>query len=130
MLKVFEEPTEGTHFFVLTPSSQFFLPTLLSRVVCIYNEGGSNNEEVTEFLKKSYLERLLFVVELKDDHAHAKRFIEDVTKYFYEKYPAEKRSKEISKTLELLIDYRSYANGKAPSLKNMLEHIALVAPAQ
>jgi hypothetical protein len=37
LLKVFEEPTVGTHFFILTPQDAGFLPTLLSRMVVIRN---------------------------------------------------------------------------------------------
>ncbi|MCK9352204.1 MAG: hypothetical protein WCT49_03765 [Candidatus Paceibacterota bacterium] len=130
LLKVFEEPTEGTHFFVLTPSAQFFLPTLLSRVVCIFSEEKNGVLEIQEFLKKSYSERLAAVLVLKEDPSLAKRFLEDMTRYFYEKTPAEKRTPETIQILELLQLYRTYAYGRAPAMKNMLEHVALVAPQQ
>jgi len=128
LLKVFEEPTEGTHFFVLTPSARFFLPTLLSRVVCIFSEEESFGGEVAEFLKKPYAERLAYASELKEDSVKAKLFIENMTRHFYDKTPAEKRTSETIKLLELLLSYRTYAYGRAPSMKNMLEHVALVAP--
>jgi hypothetical protein len=128
LLKVFEEPTEGTHFFVLTPSARFFLPTLLSRVVCVFSESEEKENDAEKFLEKSYADRLLYALELKEDPVRAKRFIENMTKYFYEKTPAEKRTPETVKILELLLRYRMYAYGRAPSLKNMLEHLALVLP--
>jgi hypothetical protein len=126
LLKVFEEPTERTHFFVLTPSAQFFLPTLLSRVVCVFLE--QEHENVSEFLKMNYVDRLAYVTALSKDSIAAKRLIENLTKYFSEKTPAEKRSSEIVRLLETLVLYRTYAYGKAPALKNMLEHVALIAP--
>ena len=128
LLKVFEEPTEGTHFFVLTPSAQFFLPTLLSRVVCIFSEGESSDEEITKFLKMPYAERLAYAVELKEDSVKAKQFIENLIQYFYKKTPIEKRTPETRNILELLTEYRTYAYGRAPAMKNMLEHLALIVP--
>ena len=39
LLKVFEEePTEGTHFFVFTPSAETLLPTLRSRMVILHQK--------------------------------------------------------------------------------------------
>jgi hypothetical protein len=128
LLKVFEEPTEGTHFFVLTPSAQFFLPTLLSRVVCIFSEGESSDKEIKEFLKMSYTERLAHALVLKEDSVKAKQFIENMIQYFYQKTPAKKRTPETRKILELLTQYRTYAYGRAPALKNMIEHLSLIVP--
>ncbi len=38
LLKVFEEPTPNTHFFIITPTAEVFLPTLKSRVVRMVNK--------------------------------------------------------------------------------------------
>ena len=134
LLKIFEEPTKDTIFFVLTPSAQFFLPTLLSRVVCISAENGENDGEARKFVKMNYADRLSFVAavvkEMKDDDEkkdpqRAQRLIEDLIKYFYE----QKRTPENVRVLELAMKYREYAHNNAPSYKQMLEHLALVVPA-
>jgi hypothetical protein len=41
MLKMFEEPTENTHFFIIVPSTSFFIDTLLSRMVVLESEVSS-----------------------------------------------------------------------------------------
>ena len=35
LLKVFEEPAQGTHFFIISPSSDIFLPTLRSLLLSV-----------------------------------------------------------------------------------------------
>jgi len=161
LLKIFEEPSKDTIFFVLSPSAQFFLPTLLSRVVCISaSDGPASSEssgvateanppslvsygEARKFVKMNYTDRLAFVAailkEMKDpattqssgvakdekDPQRAQRLMEDLIKYFY----SQKRTPENVRVLELTMKYREYAHNNAPSYKQMLEHLALVVPA-
>jgi len=82
----------------------------------------------------NYADRLSFVAavvkEMKDDDEkkdpqRAQRLIEDLIKYFYE----QKRTPENVRVLELAMKYREYAHNNAPSYKQMLEHLALVVPA-
>ncbi len=134
LLKIFEEPTEDTHFFILSHSAQFFLPTLLSRIVLVSHQDSGEKKtfgEAAEFLKMSYAERLAFILKIAKDEkdvSRSERLIEDITRFFYQKGKAGKRTKEEIRTLELALSYRRYAHGKAPSFKMMLEHIALIAP--
>lgn len=127
LLKIFEEPTADTHFFILTPSVQFFLPTLLSRVVCISETAHSGNfEAVEKFLKEPYSKRLETALEMSKDAPRTQSFFDELIRFYYEKRLEEGRSGEETRALELVSKYRIYAHVRAPSLKMMLEHLALI----
>jgi hypothetical protein len=65
LLKTFEEPTKGTHFFVILRSEDVFLPTLKSRFFVIRSgeSRGSQGDDgmVASFLKLSPVARLEYV---------------------------------------------------------------------
>ncbi|MFT5352588.1 MAG: DNA polymerase-3 subunit delta', partial [Candidatus Paceibacteria bacterium] len=67
LLKVLEEPTEGTHIFIITPSSSVFLDTVLSRVTVLKNEGGEGTTDAKKFLNATYGERINMVTKLVKD---------------------------------------------------------------
>lgn len=129
LLKIFEEPTADTHFFILTPSAQFFLPTLLSRVVVV-SRGISRGDfdEVEKFLKESYPKRLEMALELSKDAPRAAKFLDEIIRFYYEKGLKAQRTNAETRVLELADRYRTYAHSRAPSLKMIFEHLALIAP--
>lgn len=64
LLKIFEEPTEGTHFFIVIPQDML-LPTLRSRVqVLVHQHTDAPQESV---VSRSLAERMALVKELVDD---------------------------------------------------------------
>lgn len=129
LLKIFEEPTADTHFFILTPSAQFFLPTLLSRVVVISEKARKESfENVEKFLKEPYSKRLEMALEISKDAPRAQRFLDELIRFYYEKKERGERTKQELRALELAAQYRIYAHARAPSYKMMLEHLALTAP--
>lgn len=65
LLKVFEEPTSGTHFFILMPQD-ILLPTLRSRMQIIYLENGSQKSSQNSILKKGIAHRLEMIKEITD----------------------------------------------------------------
>lgn len=67
LLKVFEEPTEGTHFFIISPQN-ILLPTLLSRMVVISETGDivSPKETISKILSMEIKERIEKVKEITD----------------------------------------------------------------
>jgi len=81
LLKSLEEPTEGTHFFLITPNTELLLDTLVSRVVMVrevdlpYKEvRGETSEKVPEriisgsrFLKLQKAQRLVEVKKILTD---------------------------------------------------------------
>jgi DNA polymerase III delta prime subunit len=128
LLKVFEEPTPNTHFFIIMPSSDVLLPTLRSRLFIIsrdVNTGESSEGEVEakKFLALPIPDRLKKVALLAEekDKLGAINLVEHILKIAHaKKYPAA--------LLEDLLKTRSYLNDRSPSLKLLLEHIALTIP--
>ncbi len=66
LLKVFEEPKEDTHIFVISPSIQTFLPTLLSRLYTIELGSHSKTDDQTalKFIKMNLTDRINFIKDL------------------------------------------------------------------
>lgn len=141
LLKLFEEPTEGTHFFVVSNSSEFFLPTLKSRMVIIkdadkrrlktadvsrYKE--NNFEFVEKFLKTSKSKRLKTIKDIIDEKSKEKAisFLNNLEIILRKK--TDFSLEEQTEALREIIKCRDYLNDRAPSVKLLLEHIALVTP--
>jgi len=70
LLKIFEEPTSGTHFFILMPQDTL-LPTLHSRMQVIISKHNVDNEKKS-ILKKTLAERIAMVKEIADGIKEAK----------------------------------------------------------
>lgn len=68
LLKVFEEPPSGVHFFVIVPDAGRLLPTLLSRVQQIALGSPGSREEGEAFLSLSGAERLAAVAAMVKRH--------------------------------------------------------------
>jgi hypothetical protein len=67
LLKVFEEPTEGTHFFIVSPQVAGILPTLKSRMLLDFEEGQEEaKKREKSILKMSIDNRLKLVKEITD----------------------------------------------------------------
>ncbi len=65
MLKFFEEPTEGTHFFIISPQDNL-LPTLKSRVVTIYINNIDQLDTEDSILDKNLSDRLNVVKKITE----------------------------------------------------------------
>jgi hypothetical protein len=70
LLKIFEEPTSETHFFVFLPQDTL-LPTLRSRVRMLHEVQSENNR--TLFLKLSVSDRLMYIKKMTDDISDEKK---------------------------------------------------------
>ena len=71
LLKLFEEPSEGVHFFIIISSFEIFLPTLKSRlhILKIGSVSGDEKSLADKFIKASKgkrLELLKDIIENKD----------------------------------------------------------------
>jgi len=130
LLKVFEEPTEGTHFFVITPNADILLPTLRSRMFILQKSASSNGKkqcfvDVGEFLKNSKAKRLELlkdIIEEKNKNT-AISFLNELEQVLYKKFGG-----SAPKSLKEIIKCKKYLSGRAPSVKMILEHVALITP--
>jgi DNA polymerase III delta prime subunit len=124
LLKVLEEPTSGTHIFIILPSSEIVLPTLRSRVMIVSLRNEHDPKiEARKFLKVSLAERLEMVGEIAEekDKAKAQELIEGLLLELHTKKGNETVLRELLKS-------RMYINDRSPSLKLLLEHIACILP--
>ncbi len=69
LLKMFEEPIENTHFFLIVPDINSLLQTLVSRFYLIKSEAGLEVElkEANKFIALSLNDRINFIKELLAD---------------------------------------------------------------
>jgi DNA polymerase III delta prime subunit len=123
LLKVFEEPTPGTHFFVIASSQRILLPTLKSRMVVLSHESASKNDmrsEAKKFIPMSPKARLEFVAPYieEKDKAKAEEFLQAVVGELHR----EKKMESIPEMLSLI----TYLKDRSPSLKLILERVALL----
>lgn len=131
LLKVLEEPTEGTHFFFITSSAHIFLPTVLSRANVISLKKNEYEEEL-DFLKKSLKQKMDFITKLvsdiKDEKKSKFEAILFARKVAFELYQESKKKKDYQKMSKLkeidkIIDY---LHGNGSSVKQLLEYLVLL----
>ncbi len=129
MLKVFEEPRGDTHFFMLMPTADNLLPTLKSRLFIIDEENGVANKTAKEFLEGSIKRRLEIIAELTESIKNEEKSKIEVTN-FINSLESEiyKKPNHDMKILEQIEKMRSYSQDPSPSLKMILEYLALTVP--
>ncbi|MDD4803668.1 MAG: hypothetical protein PHN69_00650 [Candidatus Pacebacteria bacterium] len=139
MLKLFEEPSGDTHFFLIMPTVENIIPTLRSRIIIIpHGEKGGSIINVKSFLKAPVGERLEMIKKLMtsvSDEEESKmevvKFINSIEVYLHADLrgqDADKRGKMDKKYVSLfenLEKIRQYAGEQSPSLKMLLEHLAI-----
>jgi DNA polymerase III delta prime subunit len=135
LLKIFEEPTPGTHFFLIVPSAERLLPTLKSRAVILKAENSRAALEkggaATKFLKANPAKRLEIVKEMLADLEKEKIVKADFLSFLneIEKLKSYDISKETKKNerlgVEELLKMRNYLQDQSSSAKLILEYLAL-----
>lgn len=136
LLKVFEEPTPDTHFFLVMPSAESLLPTLRSRLFIISHESQIGiAPEAKKFLQSGKTARLAVAKEFADDISDEKKtktdaavFLNEVEQEMRKNIGTRALTKEEAAAFSELIKFRDYLNDRAPSVKMLLEHLALVLP--
>ncbi|MFA6095865.1 MAG: hypothetical protein WC767_03440 [Candidatus Paceibacterota bacterium] len=129
LLKAFEEPTPDTHFFVISPSRSAFLPTLLSRFHIVRHDDHSVAHQAAEakkFIKSSYKARIEKAKEIAEDgtKSEAKDFLIAVLEEARARKP-----RLLSPSAEReLVACISYLGDRAPSVKLVVERVALLVP--
>ena len=142
LLKTIEEPTQDTHFFFITRTKETLIPTLRSRmqIVPLESEAHADTKKVGEkFLKASLPERFDMIEPLtkakKDDKSEAKEearvFLVSLERALYahlSRAALDRSHLEVAQALEDVITTSKYLSDRAPSLKILLEQLAMTVP--
>ncbi len=140
LLKLFEEPQEGTTLFLVIPSEGVLLPTLKSRLIKLPETEKHTNDRAHDFLalageeRKKALEKIAVRSKSKEQNEkqaarqEALVLVQDLTRAVYER-PV-KKGDEHMKT-SLLTDLTSFTeilHDRSAPLKLIFEHLLLVLP--
>jgi hypothetical protein len=144
LLKLLEEPAEYARFFLIVPSAHLLLPTVKSRLAVIDSNTGDsqkrgvrdvgsgryNLEVITsaeEFLSSSRPKRLELIKSFLDEISKEKRSKHDAIDFLdaVESTVYSKGLKENIGSLRAIETARKYLNDRAPSMKMLLEYVAL-----
>ncbi len=135
LLKIFEELPAGNSVVIVIPEKERLLPTLVSRLVLI----GESTERAKGILAEKFAthhpaNRLAmlkpYVVHADDDDEKAAKleeiriFLNDLEKMLY----ARGEFKKSPALAETIFDFKRQLRGTAPSVRLMLEHLALYTP--
>jgi hypothetical protein len=136
LLKIFEEPTPDTVFFLVLPEATDLLVTLKSRL--IFGKGGGDDtaSQAEAFLSAKVGKRMEIVAkivkDIKDEKmnkAGAIKFIKNIEKVVKDNLKVKNAHNARSGSLLAIEDLEkaiSYASDESPSIKVILEHLALV----
>lgn len=138
LLKIFEEPIENTHFFIITPDANTLLKTLVSRFYLIRTKAGLENElkEAKKFIAMPTKNKIDFIKELLAEEE------EDEENTVIETSSARSKALKflnaletvVSKTVfdtgffEQIFKVREFLNQPGSSAKNLMESVALITP--
>ncbi|KKT75412.1 MAG: hypothetical protein UW71_C0003G0006 [Parcubacteria group bacterium GW2011_GWB1_44_7] len=132
LLKVLEEPTAGTHFFLIAPTADLFLPTVRSRLFIVkFNDESKKSETplVEKFLKSKIGERLTFAKLFADEIADGKKTKTDIVK-FLDAIELALRDKPFveAAVFKELLQAKIFLRGRTPAVKMILENLSLLLP--
>lgn len=134
LLKLFEEPQPGTTFILVAPHGAL-LPTLKSRMLEFPKASSQKNPSASReafaetFLQSPQKERSAMIADLLKDEEGAKTRVREFL-LGLETLLAPKlaTSAQVREGLEDIAKVRSYVNDRSPSLKMLLEHLAISLP--
>ncbi|HEY4499151.1 MAG TPA: hypothetical protein VJH94_03760 [Candidatus Paceibacterota bacterium] len=137
LLKVLEEPSPDTHFFLIVPQSEVILPTLCSRLYLVstdrtFSGPGEEHRDAEAFLKAGRKERLAMAKAIADAIAEGEKekqvaidLVGNLEVLCARGFLSAGASTELFKDLSLC---RDYLKDPSASVKMLLEHVALVLP--
>lgn len=136
LLKLLEEPAEYAHFFLIVPSAHLLLPTVKSRMTTIdgsrlkvqKTSDDDLRKEAEVFIKSNKTKRIDFIKKLVEDiskEKKTKQYAIDLLNVLEEIIYKEKGIKEEKLSLEAIEMARNYLNDRAPSVKMLMEYVAL-----
>ncbi len=136
LLKVLEEPAPNNFFFLIMPSFDILLPTLRSRLHSLdFDEDEKAQKKADSFLTLSVKEKVAkadAIAQSISDEAEAKHvameFVAAIELELYEAYSKENSPQKkalFAEKFEIISKARTYLNDRAPSIKMLLEYVAL-----
>lgn len=135
LLKVFEDPGEGNHFFLITPRMGDLLPTLRSRLLTLTFESETSSRgdvSPSAFLKMSPKDRSAALVEMikEKDKKSAATLLDDIIATLHDEAHTKGADawKASAPTLKELSRLRNYLTQSGSSVKLIMEHVALLLP--
>lgn len=145
LLKMFEEPIEDTHFFVVVPDINSLLKTLVSRFYLIYGDQNlaENTKEAEQFINSSLPKRIEFIKELlleseeEDEEGNeivaldsarskALKFLNDLESTLHQKFVS--RVPLDTGFFEHIFKVREFLRMPGSSTKTLMESVALIVP--
>jgi DNA polymerase III delta prime subunit len=129
LLKLLEEPQEGTTFVLLVPQGAL-LPTVKSRMQAKQLEIERDETSVKKFLGMSGKDRSAEIAKmLKDkDEEGTKEIVRDFVNALEVELHKKIADPKVRVALEDVAKVRDYLGDRSPSLKMLLEHLALSLP--
>ena len=148
LLKIFEEPIENTHFFIITPDTDILLKTLVSRFYLIKTKASLENElkEAEKFISMPIKNRIDFIKELLIEEEDSEALPLEGGKAS-ELDSVRSKSLKFLNALEVVLhskknhlinssnDFfyqifkvREFLNQPGSSIKSLMESIALITP--
>lgn len=136
LLKTFEEPTVGTHFFLVVPRVEVLLPTLRSRAMLVSGARAPIADEAKKlaekFLDTPLESRFVLTKKLADhkkgesvDRDLIRRMFDHLERILYTRLAIRKGEQGIFREL---YQAKTYLADSGSSPKMLLEHIAMTIP--
>ncbi len=130
LLKLFEEPIAGNHFFLVMNDDRTIIPTLRSRMQSVILERAGDSDLGKEFLKSPISERLGMIEDIVEnkDKEKSKKLVKSITEALYVSLGNEKDLKDWSQVFKNLLKADDYLSDRAPSVKMLLENLVYTIP--
>ncbi len=132
LLKLFEEPPEGTYFFLITRSADTVAPTLRSRLAVIEFDRESREDVFClDFLSAAPGKRMRMIKKLEKDKNDAMEFLNGLEKIIESGARQDNQklsSQERLSALEGITSARGFLMIRSSNVKMILEHLALTLP--
>lgn len=154
LLKTFEEPTAGTHFFIILPRAEMLLPTLLSRVLVVSgtsalssyprHESADSKVLAEKFIDASLEDRFAMIKKMAEkkagepayagasagkavDRELFRRMLDHIERILYTR-TAGMHDGATTDIFHEIFQAKTYLSPRGASPKMLLEHIAIVLP--
>ena len=144
LLKMFEEPIQNTHFFLITPDANVLTKTLLSRFYLIKTEINFSEElkEANKFIAASLKDRIDFVkefvtvsedeeseiIETNSVRSRAFKFLNALEYVLHQKLISKKLLNKEVDFFEQIFKAREYLRQQGSPTKTLMESVAIAIP--